>query len=103
MNNEHFLEDNEINNLAFEGIVKSYKKMKKIENSDEIIENEELKEDNDFLNRRVDSYRFRNAQLRRELHDIKEMSMFEFGNKYCNDSELEEAGHQLARSLGVGQ
>ena len=66
-------------------------------------ENEELKEDNDFLNRRVDSYRFRNAQLRRELHDIKEMSMFEFGNKYCNDSELEEAGHQLARSLGVGQ
>jgi FtsZ-binding cell division protein ZapB len=66
-------------------------------------ENEELKADNEFLIRKVEGARFRIDSLRRELEDIKNMSMFEFANKYCNDSELEEAGHQLARSLGVGQ
>lgn len=44
----------------------------------------------------------RNALLD-ELHHIKRMGMFEFADKYCNDDELEDAGHQLARSLGVGQ
>lgn len=34
-----------------------------------------------------------------ELFDIKHMSMWEFANKYCSSQELEEAGHQLARSL----
>jgi hypothetical protein len=38
-----------------------------------------------------------------ELMDIKALSMWEFANKYCSDEELEEAGHALARSLGVGQ
>jgi hypothetical protein len=37
-----------------------------------------------------------------ELTTIKNMSMFEFAAKYCSDNELEEAGHALARSLGVG-
>ena len=34
-----------------------------------------------------------------ELMDIKSLSMFEFANKYCNDDELEEAGHAFAREL----
>ena len=38
-----------------------------------------------------------------ELMDIKALSMWEFANRYCTDDELEEAGHALARSLGVGQ
>ena len=37
-----------------------------------------------------------------ELNRIKALGMYEFANKYCTTKELEEAGHQLARSLGVG-
>ena len=70
MNNEHFLEDNEINNLAFEGIVKSYKKMKKIENSDEIIENEELKEV--IQNFQVNTIKKINEQNKTQQKQIKE-------------------------------
>ena len=39
----------------------------------------------------------------KELHDIKNMSMFEFGNTYCTSESLEADGHAFARSLGVGQ
>ena len=41
-------------------------------------------------------------QLVDELDSIKSMGMFEFGNTYCTDSQLEEAGHALARSFGIG-
>ena len=41
-------------------------------------------------------------KLSKELRDIKQMSMWEFADKYCNDSELEDAGKAFARSLGVG-
>ena len=41
-------------------------------------------------------------KLSKELHDIKQMSMWEFADKYCNDTELEDAGKAFARSLGVG-
>ena len=34
-----------------------------------------------------------------ELFDIKHMSVWEFANKYCNEKQLEEAGHEFARSL----
>ena len=34
-----------------------------------------------------------------EIEAIKRMPMFEFAAKYCNNDELEEAGHALARSL----
>ena len=37
-----------------------------------------------------------------ELFDIKHLSLWEFAAKYCNDEQLEDAGHQLAKSLGVG-
>jgi len=53
-----------------------------------------------FSNRRLTQQR---NELQEELDTIKSMGMFEFANKYCNDNELEEAGHALARSLGVGQ
>lgn len=43
-----------------------------------------------------------NTSLRQELTEIKNLSMYEFADKYCTSEELEEAGHQLARSLGVG-
>lgn len=35
----------------------------------------------------------------RELKDIKELSMFEFGNLYCSSESLEADGHAFARSL----
>lgn len=38
-------------------------------------------------------------KLSKELQDIKELSMFEFANKYCSESDHEAAGHLLARSL----
>ena len=41
-------------------------------------------------------------RLNKELQDIKEMSMFEFGNTYCSSESLEADGHAFARSLGVG-
>ena len=41
-------------------------------------------------------------QLNKELQDIKQMSMFEFGNTYCSSESLEADGHAFARSLGVG-
>ena len=34
-----------------------------------------------------------------ELHRIKQMSMFEFGNRYCNDESLEEDGKAFAKAL----
>jgi len=42
------------------------------------------------------------TRLNKELQDIKQMSMFEFGNTYCSSESLEADGHALARSLGVG-
>ena len=39
----------------------------------------------------------------KELQDIKQMSMFEFGNTYCTSETLEADGHAFARALGVGQ
>ena len=59
------------------------------------IEIQDLKEHNEFLQRQ-------NNALRLELQRIKSMSMFEFANRYCSEAQLEEAGHALARSLGVG-
>ena len=56
----------------------------------------ELEEENQSL-------RLENDFLQKELSDIKEMSMFEFGNTYCSSESLEADGHALARSLGVGQ
>ncbi|MBO6275686.1 MAG: hypothetical protein J6M91_09185 [Methanobrevibacter sp.] len=34
-----------------------------------------------------------------QLFDIKHMSLWEFANKYCKTEDLEEAGHELAKSL----
>lgn len=55
-------------------------------------ENEDLKLQNDFLQRQVNG-------LRLELQRVKSMGMFEFANEFCNESQLEEAGHQFAKSL----
>lgn len=74
-------------------------------------ENEELKTQNRELKKKYDDF-YVNDYLKRidecndlfcELQDIKSLSMWEFANKYCTDDELEQAGHELARSLGVGQ
>ena len=40
-----------------------------------------------------------NDFLQKELHDIKSMSMFEFGNIYCSSESLEADGHAFARNL----
>lgn len=68
----------------------------KLNNSKLTIERNQLLDEN--MKRIEESNR-----LFGELQNIKNLSMFEFANKYCNDNELEEAGHALARSLGVGQ
>ena len=45
----------------------------------------------------------RNMQLSKELQDIKQMSMFEFGNTYCSNESLEAVGHAFAKSLLGGK
>ena len=41
-------------------------------------------------------------QLCDKLHEIQNLSMFEFGNRYCSSESLEVDGHAFARSLGIG-
>ena len=80
-------------------------------------ENKSLKMDNDFLQRKLEQkermlkgVKLNNSKLTLErnnaideLNQIKAMNMYEFANKYNTPEQQEEAGHQLARSLGVGQ
>ena len=77
----------------------------------------ELAKDNDFLQRKLEQkermlkgVKLNNSSLTLErnnaideLNRIKALGMYEFASKYCSSDELEEAGHALARSLGVGQ
>ena len=80
-------------------------------------ENQSLKLENDFLQQKADRY----EKLRKEydefytkeyipridecnrlfgeLFDIKHMNLWEFAEKYCNDDQLEQAGHDFAKSL----
>ena len=77
-------------------------------------EKEELKAQNEFLQKRntelkkqyddfyVEEYMKRIDEcndLWSELFEIKHMSVWEFANKYCNDSQLEEAGKAFAKEL----
>ena len=56
------------------------------------LANQQLtKERNDLIDR--------NIALSKELQDIKQMSMFEFGNTYCSDESLANDGKIFARSL----
>lgn len=80
-------------------------------------QNEELKARNLFLERCVESLKLtqgkltiernkaieRNLELSRELQDIKQMSMFEFGNTYCSSESLEADGHAFAKALLGGK
>ena len=80
-------------------------------------ENQQLKVDNDFLqhenaklNRMKNGLRLNNSKLTLErnelvdeLHHIKSMSMFEFGNTYCSSESLEADGHAFARALLGGR
>ena len=84
---------------------------------DVIIENESLKARNEFLERMVTALKInnrqaikernefckRNLELSKELQDIKQMSMFEFGNTYCSNESLEADGKAFARSLLGGK
>lgn len=63
----------------------------------------ELEEENKALTDQNQQLRFHRASLNKELQRIKKLGMFEFANEFCNDDELEDAGRQLARSLGVGK
>lgn len=42
-------------------------------------------------------------KLSKELQDIKQMSMFEFGNRYCTSESLEADGHAFAKALLGGK
>lgn len=84
---------------------------------DVLIENESLKARNEFLERCVNALKLnmaqltkernefckKNIELSKELHDIKQMSMFEFGNTYCSSESLEADGKAFARSLLGGK
>ena len=78
------------------------------DNRDELIE--QLQARNEFLERCVNGLKLHNRELTEErndlvdeLHSIKRMSMFEFGNTYCSTESLEADGHAFARALGVGR
>ena len=60
---------------------------------------EQAKKENKILSDELAYYQEKCANLEEELEDIKSLSMFEFGNKYCSSESLEEAGHALAESL----
>ena len=80
-------------------------------------QNQELRARNEFLERMVNGLKLhnheitkecdklceRNMELSKELQDIKQMSMFEFGNTYCSSESLEADGHAFARALLGGK
>ena len=73
---------------------------------DLILENEALEARNEFLEKCVKALKLnlsKTTQERNEaidkLHKIQQMSMFEFGNRYCSSESLEADGHALAREL----
>lgn len=75
-----------------------------------LIQNEELQARNEFLERMVKALKLNNAKITRErnealdkLHQIQQMSMFEFGNRYCSNESLEADGKAFARSLLGGK
>ena len=90
---------------------------------DTLIEIQELEETNRILRKENDNLILKIKELKRqldeatdenlmrieesnrlfnELFEIKHMSMWEFADKYCSDKDMEEAGHALARSFGIG-
>ena len=76
---------------------------------DLILENEALEARNEFLEKCVKALKLNLSKTTQErndaidkLHKIQQMSMFEFGNRYCSQESLEADGHAFARSLGVG-
>ena len=80
-------------------------------------QNQELRARNEFLERMVNGLKLHNheiteecnrlcehnMELSKELQDIKQMSMFEFGNTYCSSESLEADGHAFARALLGGK
>ena len=90
---------------------------------DTLIEIQKLEETNRILRKENDNLILKIKELKRqldeatdenlmrieesnrlfnELFEIKHMSMWEFADKYCSDKDMEEAGHALARSFGIG-
>ena len=73
-------------------------------------ENERLTNRNRFLERCVKGLKLNNAAITLErnelcdkLHEIQQLSMFEFGNRYCSNESLEEDGKAFARALLGGK
>ena len=87
--------------------VKEMTEIKSIE--DLILENEALEARNEFLEKCVKALKLNLSKTTQErnqlcdkLHEIQNLSMFEFGNRYCSSESLEADGHAFARSLGIG-
>ena len=73
---------------------------------DVILENQELKARNEFLERMVNGLKLNNSkltiernQLVEELQTIKAMSMFEFSAKYCSPEQQAKDGEAFAKAL----
>jgi len=86
--------------------------------TDEImIELEELRHENERQKKMINGLKLNNSKLtlernelidentslKNELNTIKNMNMYEFANTYCSEEQNIEAGHALARALGVGR
>jgi predicted nuclease with TOPRIM domain len=67
----------------------------KLNNGKLTIERNELLNKVHFLDQKCKAYH-------QEVLEIISMDMWEFANNYCSDKQLEEAGHALARSFGIG-
>ena len=101
--NNYFLENrvNELENeteILKQTIRKLERRNQKLqkENGELIFENmKRIEESNRLFGEKID--------LEYELETIKDMGMFEFADKYCNDTELEEAGHMMAKDLLGGE
>lgn len=82
-----------------EGIVDSIEVDINESGSHFLKELEQAQKDNKNLSDELAYYYEKCANLEEELEEIKSMSMFEFGNKYCSNESLEADGHAFAKSL----
>ena len=73
-------------------------------------ENERLTNRNRFLERCVKGLKLNNQVITKErnelcdkLHEIQQLSMFEFSNRYCTNEQQEADGRAFAKALPGGK
>ena len=83
-------------------------RIKKLENENEFLKehNEALQSDLNRTKKILEGVKLNNGKITlernnliEELQTIKNMSMFEFGNRYCSDESLASDGKAFAKAL----